>query len=114
MALESRKPGPAFIHHSDRGVQYACRGCVETLREAGARISMSARGKPRENAKAESFFKTLKVEEVYLQDYNSFEEAKSRLDYFIGAVYNEKRLHSALGYRPPVEFERQPPDNPTV
>jgi transposase InsO family protein len=114
MALEERKPGPAFIHHSDRGVQYACRGYVDTLTEAGARISRSARGKPRDNAKAESFFKTLKVEEVYLQDYNSFEEAKSRLDHFIGAVYNEKRLHSALGYRPPVEFERQLSDNPTA
>lgn len=114
MALEGRKPGPGFIHHSDRGVQYACRGYVDTLTEAGARISMSARGKPRDNAKAESFFKTLKVEEVYLQDYNSFEEAKSRLDHFIGAVYNERRLHSALGYRPPAEFEQQLSDNPAA
>jgi putative transposase len=114
MALEERKPCPAFIHHSDRGVQYACRGYVDTLTEAGARISMSARGKPRDNAKAESFFKTLKVVEVYLQDYYSFEEAKSRLDHFIGAIYNQKRLRSTFGDRPPAEFERQISDQPTA
>jgi transposase InsO family protein len=113
MALEDRRPGPDFIHHSDRGVQYACRDYVDTLREAGARISMSAKGKPRDNAKAESFFKTLKVEEVYLQDYQSFEEAKGRLDHFITAVYNQKRLHSSLGYRPPSEFEQQLSTNHT-
>jgi transposase InsO family protein len=106
MALADRKPEPEFIHHSDRGVQYACREYVDTLKEAGARISMSAKGKPRDNAKAESFFKTLKAEEVYLQDYQSFTEAKASLEHFIEAVYNQKRLHSSLGYLPPTEIEQ--------
>jgi putative transposase len=105
MALNNRKPRPGFIHHSDRGVQYACQDYVETLIEAGARISMSGTGKPRDNAKAESFFRTLKMEEVYLQDYESFLEADARIKHFIEAVYNRKRLHSSLGYVPPVEFE---------
>lgn len=105
-ALHLRRPAPGFIHHSDRGVQYACREYVELLLAAGARISMTARGTPRQNAQAESFFRTLKHEEVYLQDYESFEEAEQSIDRFIGAVYNEKRLHSSLGYRPPSEFEQ--------
>ena len=67
---------------------------------------MSAKGKPRENAKAESFFKTLKAEEVYLQDYQSLDEARTCLTHFIEAVYNQRRLHSALGYLPPAEFEQ--------
>lgn len=107
MALNNRKPKPGFIHHSDRGVQYACKDYVETLIEAGARISMSGKGKPRDNAKAESFFRTLKMEEVYLQDYESFLEADARIEHFIEAVYNRKRLHSSLGYVPPVEFEQK-------
>jgi transposase InsO family protein len=106
MALEERQPASGFIHHSDRGVQYACKDYVDRLNVAGARISMSAKGKPRDNAKAESFFKTLKAEEVYLQDYQSFGEAKECLTHFIEAVYNQKRLHSALGYLPPAEFEQ--------
>lgn len=106
MALEQRRPARGFIHHSDRGVQYACRDYVERLNGANARISMSARGRPRDNAKAESFFKTLKAEEVYLQDYQSLDEARAALTHFIADVYNRKRLHSALGYRPPAEFEQ--------
>lgn len=106
MALKERQPQSGFIHHSDRGVQYACRDYVDRLNGAGARISMSAKGKPRDNAKAESFFKTLKAEEVYLQDYQSLDEARTCLAYFIEAVYNQKRLHSALGYLPPAEFEQ--------
>jgi putative transposase len=105
-ALETRKPPPDWIHHSDRGVQYACRDYVERLLAAGARISMSGKGRPRENAQAESFMRTLKQEEVYLQDYQSFAEAKQAIGRFIEAVYNEKRLHSSLGYRPPSEFEQ--------
>lgn len=105
-ALEERKPKAGFIHHSDRGVQYACRDYVEVLLGAGARISMAAKGTPRDNAQAESFFRTLKHEEVYLQDYESFEEAQQSIGRFIEAVYNEKRLHSSLGYRPPNEFEQ--------
>jgi putative transposase len=104
-ALAERQPAPGWIHHSDRGVQYACREYVETLQGAGARISMAAKGTPRENSQAESFFRTLKHEEVYLQDYQSFREAKVSIGRFIDAVYNEKRLHSSLDYRPPREFE---------
>ena len=107
MALEDRQPEAGFIHHSDRGVQYACREYVDTLKQANARISMSAKGKPRDNAQAESFFRTLKMEEVYLQDYGSFLEADARIEHFIETVYNRKRLHSALDYQPPVEFEEQ-------
>ena len=78
-ALQSRSPTPGLIHHSDRGVQYACRGYVERLEAAGAKVSMSAKAKPRDNAKAESFFRTLKVEEVYLQEYSDFEQASACL-----------------------------------
>jgi putative transposase len=105
-ALESRQPPEGWIHHSDRGVQYACREYVNRLLAAGAQISMSGKGRPRDNAQAESFMRTLKHEEVYLQDYQSFEEAKQAIGRFIDAVYNEKRLHSSLGYRPPSEFEQ--------
>ena len=105
-ALEARKPAPGWIHHSDRGVQYACRDYVQVLEAAGARISMSGKGRPRDNAQAESFMRTLKHEEVYLGDYQSFGEAKQAVGRFIDDVYNEKRLHSSLGYRPPSEFEQ--------
>ena len=104
-ALAARRPAPGFIHHSDRGVQYASAAYVARLAEAGARISMAAVGNPHENAKAESFFKTLKREEVYLKDYQTFAEARTNLAQFIDDVYNTKRLHSNLGYRPPAEFE---------
>lgn len=105
-ALQARKPAPGWIHHSDQGVQYACRDYVSRLEAAQARISMSGKGRPRDNAQAESFMRTLKQEEVYLQDYQHFTEAEQAIDRFIGAVYNEKRLHSSLGYRPPSEFEQ--------
>ena len=105
MALTQRQPPPGLIHHSDRGVQYASLAYVARLEQAGARVSMSAKGNPYDNAKAESFFKTLKREEVYLQEYRTFAEAETNLDHFIEAVYNQKRLHSSLGYLPPVEFE---------
>lgn len=104
-ALSSRQPQAGWIHHSDRGVQYACRDYVARLEAAGAQVSMSRKGTPRDNAQAESFFKTLKTEEVYLQEYGTFEEAQACLTRFIEDVYNLKRLHSALGYRPPTEFE---------
>lgn len=105
MALAARRPEPRLIHHSDRGVQYASTEYVTRLEEAGARISMTAVGNPYENAKAESFFRMLKIEEVYLKDYKTFEEAEENIGEFIEEVYNEKRLHSSLGYLPPVEFE---------
>lgn len=105
MALEFRSPGAGLIHHSDQGVQYASAAYVERLEQAGARISMASVGNPYENAKAESFFRTLKMEEVYLKDYRNFEEAKQNIGQFIEEVYNKKRLHSSLGYLPSVEFE---------
>ncbi len=105
MALAQRQPAPGLLHHSDPGVQYATLAYVARLEQAGARVSMSAKGNPYDNAKAESFFKTLKREEVYLQEYRTFAEAESNLGHFIEAVYNQKRLHSSLGYLPPVEFE---------
>jgi transposase InsO family protein len=105
MALAARRPAVGLIHHSDQGVQYASAEYVERLEEAGAQISMASVGNPYENAKAESFFRTLKMEEVYLKDYRDFEEAEENIGGFIEEVYNEKRLHSSLGYLPPVEFE---------
>jgi len=105
MALAARQPEMGLIHHSDQGVQYASSEYVGRLEEAGALISMASVGNPYENAKAESFFRTLKMEEVYLKDYGNFEEAEQNIGQFIEEVYNEKRLHSSLGYLPPVEFE---------
>jgi putative transposase len=104
-ALTSRRAAPGLIHHSDQGVQYASSKYVARLQEAGVLISMAAVGNPYENAKAESFFRTLKMEEVYLKDYQDFEEAQQNIGEFIEEVYNHKRLHSSLGYLPPVEFE---------
>lgn len=105
LALEERNPLPGCIHHSDRGVQYACWDYVELLQTKGLRISMSRTGNPYDNAHAESFFKTLKYEEVHLFNYETYEEVLQRLPHFIEEVYNKKRLHSSLGYMPPVEFE---------
>jgi putative transposase len=104
-AVAQRQPPIGLIHHSDRGVQYASTAYVECLTSIGAHISMSAKGNPYDNAKAESFFKTLKREEVYLNQYETFADAESQIGHFIDDVYNLKRLHSSLGYLPPVEFE---------
>jgi putative transposase len=87
-------------------VQYACGDYVERVRSAHGLISMSAKGTPRENAQVERFMRTLKQEEGYLQDYEGYLESEQGIGHFIEAVYNEKRLHSALGYRPPSEFEQ--------
>jgi putative transposase len=106
MALSSRSVGPGLVHHSDRGVQYASCEYTDLLKENGILISMSRRANPYDNAKAESFMKTLKMEEVYLYEYENLGEARSRIEYFLEDVYNEKRLHSALGYVPPAEFEQ--------
>ena len=105
MALQTRHPAPGLIHHSDRGVQYASTEYVARLGQVQARVSMSAPGNPYDNAKAESFFKTLKHEEVYLKEYQTLADAEANLGQFIEAVYNTKRLHSSLGYLPPAEFE---------
>ena len=105
MAIANRHPGPSCIHHSDQGVQYASHDYVDEMERHGLQISMSRKGNPYDNAMMESFFKTLKQEEVYLCEYRTLADVKSRLPYFIEEVYNLKRLHSALGYCPPNEFE---------
>jgi len=104
-AIAARRPRVGLIHHSDRGVQYASGEYVARLGEIGACPSMSKAGCPYDNAKAESFFKTLKKEEVYLSQYQNFEEARASLGALLAGVYNVKRLHSSLGYLPPAEFE---------
>ena len=105
MAMNNRHPIPGIIHHSDQGMQYASGEYVEELENHGFEISMSRKGNPYDNATMESFFKTLKYEEVYLCEYKTLADVMNRLPYFIEEVYNVKRLHSALGYRPPDEFE---------
>jgi transposase InsO family protein len=106
-AMKQRQPAPGLIHHSDRGVQYACREYVQRLEAAGTTISMSRPGNPWDNAWAESFMKTLKVEEVDGRQYRNFEHAASQIGSFIEELYNAQRLHSALDYRSPIEFETE-------
>ena len=104
-ALKARRPPEGCIHHSDRGVQYACEEYIKTLKDAHFQLSMSRKGNPYDNAIMESFIKSLKQEEVNLYEYRDFQEAVERIGYFLEVVYNQKRLHSALGYLPPVEYE---------
>lgn len=103
MALTERQPE---VHHSDRGVQYASGEYTSLLKQSGVQISMSRKGNPYDNAKAESFMKTLKCEQVYLSEYENLSDARAQIGHFLEAVYNQKRLHSSLGYLPPSEFEQ--------
>jgi len=110
MALAARRPAPgSVIHHSDRGVQYACNDYTDLLELHDIRPSMSRIGCPYDNAKAESFMKTLKHEEVDGRTYRDTDEARSAIGAFFEDVYNRRRLHSALAYRPPAEFEANLP-----
>jgi len=95
------------IHHSDQGVQYLSNAYITTLEEHGVEISVAHRGRPWENGYAERLIRTLKEEEVHLNDYQSITEARDRIGQFITQVYHQKRPHSALGYLTPVEFQQQ-------
>ena len=107
MALSQRRVTPELVHHSDRGVQYASGDYTQLLKDHHIQISMSRKANPWDNAACESFMKTLKCEEVYRTEYRDQAEARVRIGEFIERVYNETRLHSALDYCPPVEFERE-------
>jgi putative transposase len=105
MALERRRPAAGLVHHSDRGVQYASLDYTGLLQQHGITISMSRKGNPYDNAFCESFMKTLKYEEVHREEYRNLAEARGSIERFLEQVYNGRRLHSALDYRPPLEFE---------
>jgi transposase InsO family protein len=105
MALRQRNPPAGLVHHSDRGVQYASHEYSGLLAARQIRISMSRKGNPYDNAACESFMKTLKYEEVYRTEYRDLADAYAQIGVFLERIYNQQRLHSALGYLPPAEFE---------
>jgi transposase InsO family protein len=105
-ALKERRPVPGLVHHSDRGAQYAHAGYLRMLHKHGIVPSVSRPGSPCDNANCESFFRTLKREEVDAKEYKDLEDLRLNISAFIDRYYNQERLHSALGYRPPAEFER--------
>jgi transposase InsO family protein len=107
MAIAQRSPSAGLVHHSDRGSQYASRDYIGLLAANQIRISMSRKANPWDNAACESFMKTLKYEEVYRNEYRDLAEARAAIGKFLETVYNQKRLHSSLGYLPPAEFEAQ-------
>lgn len=107
VAIKREKPPAGIIHHSDRGVQYCCEAYVDLLEENKFQISMSRLATPEDNAFIESFFKTLKREEVYARRYETMHDVVAQLPKFIDEIYNDQRLHSALGYKPPTEFESE-------
>jgi putative transposase len=109
MALASRQPKPGLVHHSDRGVQYASAEYVKVLEQHGIVPSMSRPANPYDNASCESFMKTLKQEEIYLNEYRDLEDLRTNVAEFIEQYYNRCRLHSSLGYQPPEEFEQKLP-----
>jgi len=106
-AISGRNPEEGWIHHSDQGVQYACRGYVEAVLAKGGRPSMSSKASPYDNAKAESFFASLKKEEVHQEEYACFEQAKEAIANYIDGYYNPKRAHSKIGYDSPDNFENK-------
>ena len=110
MALARRSVEPGLVHHSDRGSQYASNDSTDLLKANGVEISMSRKGNPWDNAACESFMKTLKYEEVLRNEYRDLADARASICEFLEKIYNEKRLHSALGYMPPARFERNQKD----
>lgn len=113
MAIQRRRPNPGCIHHSDRGVQYLCESYVALLKEHGFWISNSAKGNPYDNAWTERFMRTLKQEEVYLANYETYLDVIENLPGFIEDVYNERRVHSGIGYLTPAEFEERVRKDPS-
>jgi putative transposase len=114
MAIQQRQPAPGLVHHSDRGIQYACAEYAVLLNQRGMTPSTSRPGNPYDNAQCESFIKTLKQEEISCQQYRDLEDLRHHLREFIEEYYNRSRLHSALGYQTPAEFEAAMPTGATT